>query len=149
MVLPQHQRALIIHLHQTGNFTHRQIAQQLNINRRTVDRVINLWQESGSTLSRSFARPPTNRRILERGLRSVVRLSVADPQATAREKRDRHGGEALNASVRTMRRWQNCISIPAIPNINTSKEKAALSLGQAVCPLECCRLGKSEFAWMS
>jgi transposase len=104
MVLSQQQRAEVVRLHQTSQYTNREIASVLNIPRRTVDRVVQLWIHSGSTLSRAYGRLPTNQALSERSQRSLVRLSVADPQATARELRDRQGGEALETSVRTIRR---------------------------------------------
>jgi transposase len=104
MVLSHQQRTEIIHLYQTGQYSNRQIASVLNIPRRTVDRIVQLWTGSGSTQSRAYGRPPTNQRMLERTQRGLVRLSVSDPQATAQELRGRQGGEALNASVRTVRR---------------------------------------------
>lgn len=100
----EEKRQAIINMYQTGQFSNRRIATMLQIPRATVNRIITLWRERGSTRSRRFDRPPTNRQLSARTERYLVRESRANPQLTARQVQQQHGGEALNVTVRHVRR---------------------------------------------
>lgn len=97
-------RKEVIDLFQTGEFSNRRIASTLNIPRTTVNDIVNLWKETGSMRSRRTGRAPTRQKLSERTQRYLVRRSRTDPQMTARQIQEAEGGEALNVSVRHVRR---------------------------------------------
>jgi transposase len=104
MDLPLDAREQIIIFFNTGQFTYREIAAHMNISVSCVSKIIALWRETGSVKSRRFGRPSTKPRMPERTKRLILRQSEIDPRATARQLRERVGGDAAKFSVRTIRR---------------------------------------------
>jgi transposase len=88
--------------------TYRDIAGQLNVGLSTVAKIICLWRQTGSITTRRKGRPPTNQALGQRTARLLVRESVLDPRATARQIRERTGGEASKTSLRTIQRYLRC-----------------------------------------
>ncbi len=98
-------RMQIMELYRGGQLTYRDIANQLNVGLGSVSRIIGVWILTGDIQemqSRRIGRPPTNRAFGERTFRLLLRESVIDSRATARQLRDRVRGEAMKASVHTI-----------------------------------------------
>jgi transposase len=104
MDISEVKRREIVNLHLTNLFSNRAISDIVNVPRRTVDRMVRLWRETGNVASRRLGRPPTNHTLSERTERALVRRSVVDPRLTARQIRNQQGGDTLNVSVRTIQR---------------------------------------------
>lgn len=98
-------RQHIIQLHQSVQLTYTQIAQTLHVSRSTVGNIVNQWRKTGNVINKRKGRSPTNRRLSERTARLVIRQSIMNPVLTARQIRDIVGGEAAQASVRTIQRY--------------------------------------------
>ena len=94
----------IVQLFRTGKMKYREIASQLQVSLGSVANIIKLWRSTGNVTARRFGRPPTNCVLHERTSRLVIRQSVLDPRATARQIRDRVGGEAALVSLSTIKR---------------------------------------------
>ena len=73
-------RGQIIGLYQSGSMSHREIAAAVGKDRRTVDRIIQRFEERGNT--EADGRP---RVTSEREDRTIVKLSKAAPRASSRE----------------------------------------------------------------
>lgn len=125
-------RSEIVDLHRTGRYSTRQISSIVNVPRATVNRIINLWNETGNVRSRRYGRTPTRTILSERTRRYIVRHSRADPQLTAREIQNFQGGEASNVSVRHIRRVLNVSGRVArrpvtAPQLNSARKRVRLN----------------------
>lgn len=128
-------RTLIVELYLTGNMNYRDIANRLSVSLGTVSNIIRLWRERGSVTSRRFGRPPTNVKLGPRTKLLIVRHSVMDPRATARQIRDRVGGEAAAVTVRTIQRQilhsgRIAYRPVAAPALNAKQKKTRLAWAQ-------------------
>jgi DNA-directed RNA polymerase I, II, and III subunit RPABC1 len=98
-------RQHIVQLHQSGQLTYTQIAQTFHVSKSTVGNIVNQFKKTGNVINKRKGRRPTNRSLSERTARLVVRQSVMNPAATARQIRDIVSGEAAQTSVRTIQRY--------------------------------------------
>jgi transposase len=105
MEISREKRLQIVALFNSSQMTYRAIANQTGVGLATVADIIKLWKDTGDVISRRFGRPSTNRVLTERSVRQLVRQSIIDPRATARQIRDRVGGEVSQVSVRTVQRY--------------------------------------------
>jgi hypothetical protein len=87
MDLSQEHRNEIITLHKTEQYSNGAISRVLGISDRTVDKVVALWNQTGSVCTRRMGRPQVNRRLSVRAERAIVRKSVECPRLTARQIR--------------------------------------------------------------
>jgi transposase len=95
-------RQSILTLLNTGVCSQREIARQLGIAYSTVNDVVRHYRVTGKLESSRCGRPPTNRLLSLHDERCLVRSSIINPLATARQLRDEVG--AAHASVRTVQR---------------------------------------------
>jgi transposase len=135
MDTPLATRQHIVHLHEVQHMTYRRIASLLNVGRSTVGDVINLWQQTGEVKSRRCGRIATNLALGKRTVRLLVRESVINPRATARQLRDCVGGEASRVSLRTiqrcLKRGDRCAFRPqASPSLNKKQKQTRLLWGR-------------------
>jgi len=85
----------------TGVCSH---AKQLGIAYSTVNDVVRHYRVTGKLEPSRCGRPPTNRILSLHDERCLVRASIINPLATARQLRDEVGVGAAQASIRTVQR---------------------------------------------
>jgi hypothetical protein len=95
-------RYSIITLHQTGNYTKREMAKYVKVPQSSVSRIIHLWRETVSVEPQRIGGPPTNRRFSTHDVCMLVRASKQDPKATAHLIQERTRGSVPKASIRTI-----------------------------------------------
>ena len=77
------ERGKIIAYHEQG-MSNRQIAITLNMERRTIDRIVNRYNERGDT-NTDYSNSGQHRKTDERGDRVIVRLSRENPRASSKD----------------------------------------------------------------
>lgn len=86
------ERGQIIAYYQTGTMSHREIAEAVRKDRRTVDRIIKRFEERGNT-DTDFLNCGRPRVTTERLDRTLIRLSKAAPRSSSRDLADQLAGE--------------------------------------------------------
>lgn len=98
------QRHQILALHQHTSKSNRQIATDLNISRRCVDKILKKWRESGSLSADRSGKCGRRPKLSIRDKAVIVRECKKDPTKTARQIQRSAGGIALSVSLRCVQR---------------------------------------------
>lgn len=123
-------RNLIVAHHRSGHSI-RNIAKMVKIPKSTVGNIIRRFQITGSSQSTRIGRCGRPRKISERVERALLRASVKNPAATARQLRGHIGGLATCLSIRTVqrgliRRGRSPMRPKKSPNLDKNKCRVRL-----------------------
>ena len=124
--VPEDIRRIVINHHQ-ANKSVRQIARIMNMPHSTVGYVIQKYSQNGQIFRQRRGRCGRPRTLSNRSERALVRASVANPQATARELQASVQGECSSVSIDTIKRTLRRSGRYCYRPLNSPNESAALT----------------------